>query len=248
MIEFQNRQIKLPDGSPVVVCRIKGSIDGITLEEFETKLMGFLEQGVKHLIIVFSQVHYINSTGMGVLVKLADKFQEVEGEFNLVDVPDKMVALFNMLGLLALIKLSKTEEDALKSFQEKITLAKRKNLASKPGVATSPSEVKQAAPFAARQAATHTATAAGNAAVRNAIANVKQNTPDASVQKTVSPRETQPTSLPPAKEKRVYVVGCKKCGRKISLGSALKEGTYKCPCCMTMFKVLAAGKIEYLKS
>jgi anti-sigma B factor antagonist len=104
MIEFQNRQVKLLDGSPVNICLIKGSIDGSTLFEFEEKLLGFLDHGVRHLIIVFSQVHYINSTGMGVLVKLADKFQEVGGDFNLVDVPDKMVALFNMLGLLSLIK------------------------------------------------------------------------------------------------------------------------------------------------
>ena len=61
MIEFQNRHIKLPDGSPVVVCRIKGSIDGATLVEFEEKLLGFLNQGVKLLFLILSTVIQKNS-------------------------------------------------------------------------------------------------------------------------------------------------------------------------------------------
>ena len=127
MIDFQNNQIKLPDGSGVIVCRIKGSIDGSTLVQFEEKLLGFLEEGIKYLILVFSEVKYINSTGMGVLVKLADRFQEVGGEVNLVDVPEKLIALFNMLGLLALIKVSESEESAIKYFQgHRLSVSKRR--------------------------------------------------------------------------------------------------------------------------
>ncbi len=234
MIEFQNRHIKLPDGSPVVVCRIKGSIDGATLVQFEEKLLGFLDQGVKFLIIVFSQVHYINSTGMGVLVKLADKFQEVGGEFNLVDVPDKMVALFNMLGLLALIKLSKNEEEALKAFQAKLSV--NKNVAAK-------TVVRPEAPsFSARQASPNVG---ANSALRNAVQNVRQQG------ESPVPRQNETKTLPkdPApkkQERKLYVVTCKKCSRKISLGPSLKEGTYKCPCCMVMFKVSTTGRIEYI--
>lgn len=223
MIEFQNRHIKLPDGSPVVVCRIKGSIDGATLIQFEEKLMGFLDQGVKFLIIVFSQVHYINSTGMGVLVKLADKFQEVGGEFNLVDVPDKMVALFNMLGLLALIKLSKNEEEALKAFQAKLSGAK--NAAVK-----APPKPDVSASFSARQASSGPSM---NSALRNAVQNVRQSgspvTQRPAETKTLENAPQPKQEAAPKQEKKLYIVTCKKCSRKISLGTSIKEGTYKCP-------------------
>ena len=240
MIEFQNRQVKLLDGSPVNICLIKGSIDGSTLFEFEEKLLGFLDHGVRHLIIVFSQVHYINSTGMGVLVKLADKFQEVGGDFNLVDVPDKMVALFNMLGLLSLIKLSKNEDEALKSFQSKI----EKQQPAPSWTAPSQPNTSLYAPTTSKS------TSSLGSAVHNALS--QKNMMQQEVKKSPSiPAETknvQATSPAQPKEKKiVYVSQCKHCKKKISLGASLKEGTYKCPACNHIFKILASGKIEYLQ-
>ena len=233
MIEFQNRHIKLPDGSPVIVCRIKGSIDGATLQQFEEKLLGFLQQGVKHLIVVFSQVRYINSTGMGVLVKLADKFQESGGAINLVDVPDKMVALFNMLGLLALINLSKSEEEALTNFQKGINSAQKKSIlppAKSKLIAPARTPATSAvgsrpAPMSSRNTGVDTSAMPG------------KGTAVAMTPAAVATRQRQP--------KKIYVITCKKCSAKISLGTDLKAGTYKCPRCTSKFKILNNGKIEY---
>ncbi len=169
MIEFQYREIKLPDGSGVIICRIKGSIDGSTVYTFEEKLSGFLDQGVHNLILVFSQVQYINSTGMGVLVKLADKSRSQQGDFCLVEVQDRIVSLFNVLGLMKFIKLFKTEEEAIRHFQ------------------------------------------------------------------------------PKAKQK-VFAITCKKCARKVSLGTNLIEGVYQCPVCMSKFRLLGNGKVQYLSA
>ncbi|HON44518.1 MAG TPA: STAS domain-containing protein [Planctomycetota bacterium] len=228
MIEFQTRQVKLADGSPVIVCRIKGSIDGTTIFQFEEKLLGFFNQGVRHLIIVFSQVNYINSTGMGVLVKLADKFQEVDGDCNLVDVPDKMVALFNMLGLLALIKLSKNEEEALQSFQAKLT----KQAGGTPAPTTPQKPPQPSTSIYAPPPSSSARSSTINTAVRNVM------------HKTAPMQES---SVPPRpSQKQVYVIQCKYCKKKISLGTTLKEGKYKCPTCSKIFRVLANGKIEYL--
>ncbi|WP_372368882.1 STAS domain-containing protein [Candidatus Uabimicrobium sp. HlEnr_7] len=112
---FQSKQEKLPDGSPIIITKILGAIDGTTVRQFEDKLIGFFNQGVKNLILVFSEVKYINSTGMGLLVKLADKFQEGGGDIKLVGVPEKVIALFDMLGLLSLFKIYETDKDAIQS-------------------------------------------------------------------------------------------------------------------------------------
>ena len=115
---FQSKQEKLPDGSPIIITKILGAIDGTTVRQFEDKLIGFFNQGVKNLILIFSDVRYINSTGMGLLVKLADKFQEGGGDIKLVGVPEKVIALFDMLGLLSLFKIYETEEDAVDSIAQ----------------------------------------------------------------------------------------------------------------------------------
>lgn len=112
---FQSKQEKLHDGSPIIITKILGAIDGTTVRQFEDKLIGFFNQGVKNLILVFSEVKYINSTGMGLLVKLADKFQEGGGDIKLVGVPEKVIALFDMLGLLSLFKIYETDKDAIQS-------------------------------------------------------------------------------------------------------------------------------------
>lgn len=115
---FQSKQEKLPDGSPIIITKILGAIDGTTVRQFEDKLIGFFNQGVKNLILIFSDVKYINSTGMGLLVKLADKFQEGGGDIKLVGVPEKVIALFDMLGLLSLFKIYENEEDAVDSITQ----------------------------------------------------------------------------------------------------------------------------------
>jgi len=115
---FQSKQEKLSDGSPIIITKILGAIDGTTVRQFEDKLIGFFNQGVKNLILIFSDVKYINSTGMGLLVKLADKFQEGGGDIKLVGVPEKVIALFDMLGLLSLFKIYETEDDAIDSIPQ----------------------------------------------------------------------------------------------------------------------------------
>jgi hypothetical protein len=47
--------------------------------------------------------------------------------------------------------------------------------------------------------------------------------------------------------KKILLVHCQECKTKISLGATLKLGTYKCPRCMAMFKILPSGKIEFVK-
>ena len=49
--------------------------------------------------------NFLNSKTRKLLVKLADKFQEGGGDIKLVGVPEKVIALFDMLGLLSLFKI-----------------------------------------------------------------------------------------------------------------------------------------------
>ena len=248
MIEFQNRQLKLPDSSRVVVCRILGSIDGSVLIQFEEKLLGFLHEGIKYLILVFSQVRYINSSGMGILVKLADQFKAAGGEIYLVDVPEKLIALFNMLGLLVVIKISKSEEDALKILQNpKNTMSQAK---SPSNVALPSSPKSQPTAQIKKQLGSSVPTAAPTTNPAKVNSSAKVNSPAAVLPaKPSAPKPlaqpVSPTSQPAAK---TFIVKCQKCKSNISLGVKLRPGTYKCPRCMTMFKILESGKISFLPS
>jgi DNA-directed RNA polymerase subunit RPC12/RpoP len=72
-------------------------------------------------------------------------------------------------------------------------------------------------------------------------AEVKPPVAKQSQQKQVATTTQEPSTKP-----KVYVIMCKKCGSKISLGNQLRAGNYKCPRCMAAFKLSQAGKIEFL--
>jgi anti-anti-sigma factor len=249
MIEFQNRQIKLVDGSRVVICRILGSIDGSSLMQFEEKLQDFLNEGIKYLILVFSQVKYINSSGMGILVKLADQFNAIKGEMHLVDVPEKLIALFSMLGLLSLIKVSKSEEEALRFFQSSGAAAPKKDVppadfAKKP-VVKNPTQTDNARPksTASSNIASGAPASAGQA---KAPQPPKGSPPQSQHAQPKAPQgKPQQTSAPASK---IFIVNCQKCQSKISLGAQLRAGAYRCPKCKAVFKILESGKISFMPS
>jgi anti-anti-sigma factor len=114
---FQSKQDKISDGSCLIITKILGAIDGTTVRQFEDKLAEFFNQGAKNLILIFSDLRYINSTGMGLLVKHGDRFQEGGGNIKLVGLTDKVKESFDTLGLLNLFKIYHTEEDAVNSFE-----------------------------------------------------------------------------------------------------------------------------------
>lgn len=273
MIEFQNRLLKLTDSSLVMVCRIVGSIDGGAIPQFEEKLLSFLEEGVKYLILVFSQVKYINSSGMGILVKVIDRFHEARGEVTLIDVPEKLIALFNMLGLLAIIKVSKSEEEALRSFQgckmpassTAGNSAPTKGSAGTAPVGTGTAPVGKITATAASPKIKPQDKQAGQADISNK-ATIRTPAPEESpsLQKTVktpaislaakqekknNPTASTPkTSVPPISpttKAKVFILQCQQCGAKVSLGNVLRSGTYRCPKCMAVFKILETGQVKF---
>ncbi|WP_372370079.1 STAS domain-containing protein [Candidatus Uabimicrobium sp. HlEnr_7] len=119
-LNFKSEKKQLSDGSFLFCSKIIGAIDGRTVPSFENKILDFFKQGAKHLVLNFASVTYINSTGMGLLVKLSDTFQTTGGNIRLVSVPEKVIALFDMLGLLSLFKIYDSEHDAITELTHKV--------------------------------------------------------------------------------------------------------------------------------
>jgi anti-sigma B factor antagonist len=103
----------LPGGTEVIIGHVGGAIDSATNAEFDSRMKELLNEGTGNLILVLADVKYINSTGMGALIKFADSFRALGGDIKLVAVPRKVEALFEMLGLLSLFKTFQSEEEAL---------------------------------------------------------------------------------------------------------------------------------------
>lgn len=118
ILDFDIENIDLSGGEKGIVISLTGSIDATTNQQFEDELTEILTQGVKKVILLLSGIKYINSTGLGTIVKCVDTFREAGGDIKMVAIPTKVIALFEMLGLLALFETFDTIEEAVGSFAE----------------------------------------------------------------------------------------------------------------------------------
>jgi anti-sigma B factor antagonist len=116
VLNFDIKSVNLPSGDEAKAVFLSGSIDASTNQTFEGRLSDILSSGTNKVLLVLTNVKYINSTGLGTIVKCVDTFREQDGDIKLVGVPTKVIALFEMLGLLALFETYDTIEDALGSF------------------------------------------------------------------------------------------------------------------------------------
>jgi len=116
VLNFDLKSVSLPTGDEAKAVFLSGSIDASTNQTFEGRLTDILSSGTNKILLVLTNVKYINSTGLGTIVKCVDTFRESNGDIKLVGVPTKVIALFEMLGLLALFETYETIEEAVASF------------------------------------------------------------------------------------------------------------------------------------
>ncbi len=97
---------------------IKGRIDAYTVGSLEEEIENALHATNK-LVITMNDVDYVNSTGVGLLVKYHDRAESMGGNIILTEIPDKVEVVFNMLGLLDFFVIYQTIEDSVRALQSK---------------------------------------------------------------------------------------------------------------------------------
>ncbi|MGE0433008.1 MAG: STAS domain-containing protein [Planctomycetota bacterium] len=109
------KTLTAPDGRRVQITVIDGAIDASTVVQFETTVHGYLKEGINIVILDCVGLTYINSTGMGLLINLRDKFEARNGQIELCQVPDKVRTLFSMLGIESLYTIHPDHGAALRA-------------------------------------------------------------------------------------------------------------------------------------
>jgi anti-sigma B factor antagonist len=71
-----------------------------------------------HVMVDLSQVGFIDSTGIGVLVGALKRAREASGDLIIVGAKDRVHRIFEITGLLGALPLAKTVEEAEKYFGE----------------------------------------------------------------------------------------------------------------------------------
>ncbi len=93
-------EIKRQDLDTYTVLSVEGPIMiGESTEKLERALSDLLDDGVRTILIDFSGVNYIDSTGLGELVGFLERIRHREGKLALVNPQDRILQLLKISGL-----------------------------------------------------------------------------------------------------------------------------------------------------
>lgn len=224
-LTIQVQEVKGLSGTALVV--LAGSIDAKTVITFQTHLNSVKERGIERFIMDMESVKYVNSTGLGYLINLADSVTE-KGGISLVKVQPKVKVVFDMLGLNAFFRIFATREEALKHLSE----------GAHPASPNDQTVVLQTRPASSPPGTSRVAAAPAPAPppVMEPARPVHHEPPPTS-------RHSVPSSSAPAAASETLHVECQACRALL----AVKEvGTYKCPRCLTPFSYAGGGKVSFL--
>jgi anti-anti-sigma factor len=118
VLEFSTTRTSLRTGNSATIARLKGSVDGTTLAQFQAQLRSLVNNQEIYVALILSELRYVNSSGMGALLKSVDLFNDAGGKLAVVDLTARMTELFQRLNILDVLPAFETIGDALRMFEE----------------------------------------------------------------------------------------------------------------------------------
>lgn len=107
---MQLRQIEHPSAA---VFEVKGRLDGSSSAELEKQVQSCLDHGARHLVMDFSELDYINSAGLRVLVMGYQRLKPDGGRIMICGVRDYIAEVFDISGYNRIFAMCRDVPDAL---------------------------------------------------------------------------------------------------------------------------------------
>ena len=105
-------RVDIADRDGLALVTAAGEIDAATAETLSTAVIGALEDGYPRVVVDFAQVTFIDSTGLGVLVKAHRTAVARNAEFGVVHPTPQTRKLIKVLGLDQLLNIYDNTEQA----------------------------------------------------------------------------------------------------------------------------------------
>jgi anti-sigma B factor antagonist len=107
-------QLEARHEGDVAVVSAAGEIDVFTAPTLDQALAAQLADGRSRLVVDLAEVSFLDSTGLGVLVKALKGAREAGGSLHLVVTSERIRKIFDITGLDASMPLFDTVDDAIR--------------------------------------------------------------------------------------------------------------------------------------
>lgn len=233
--------MKPVDGDPTgLVAELTGVLDGSTVQQFQDAVDGSFKGGVRKLVIDIAKVRYVNSTGLGAIIKHNDRLKAAGGGVALCKVPAKVKIVIEMLGLQAFIDLCPDERSAIDS------LSKGRGGAPAPAAPPPPPAPSSFAPPSGPGAFAPPAPPAPGGFAPPPAPSGFAPPPAAGGGWGAPPAPPRPAPPPPPRAASgPQVVACGSCGVQVEVRG---PGNWKCPRCYTLIQIGPDGQPKFMAS
>jgi anti-sigma B factor antagonist len=100
----------------ILILKLKGRLDTNASMEFEQQVEESINSRTKNMIIDFSDLEYICSSGLRVIIQAAKKLKSLQGELVLCSMEDYIQEVFEISGFDTFLKIFTSKDEALNSF------------------------------------------------------------------------------------------------------------------------------------
>ena len=98
----------------VLIVRVEGELDMHVADKFRQIVDNALEtSGVKHILFNLEAVKFIDSSGLGVILGRYKKINTAGGKVLIAHIQPQVIQIFELSGLLKIIKFYNSEAEAL---------------------------------------------------------------------------------------------------------------------------------------
>ena len=108
--------IKEEKSNDIIVCTPEGEIDIHTSVELRKVFDKIIKNNEKKLIVDFSGVPYIDSSGLATLIELLQRLKKLGGTLRLCSMAEKVKTVFEITKVHKLFSIFDTRQDALGNF------------------------------------------------------------------------------------------------------------------------------------
>ncbi len=105
--------ISLEEIDQKIILRLEGRIDAATSSILEKKIQTLIDEKRVHLLLDFSDVDYLSSAGMRVLLAALKKIKAKHGVFALFSLSDDVNEIVRLAGFDKILHLFPNEKEAL---------------------------------------------------------------------------------------------------------------------------------------
>ena len=98
--------------------RLTGSLDMYSFPRLESQIAALFQQNQYAVVLDCRDLDYIGSAGLGALIGFAKQAREKGGDLKLLNVPERIFKIIELLGFTKVLQVHQTEDAALASFAQ----------------------------------------------------------------------------------------------------------------------------------